>query len=56
MQKKDKEKVMEEKMKKKGGDGKVKSGRHEEGVAGEERARKLREEDERRKRSRIRRR
>ena len=34
----------------------VKSGRHEEGVGGEERARKLREEDERRKGSRMRRR
>jgi len=31
----------------------VKSGRHEEGVGGEERARKRREEDERTKRSRM---
>ena len=34
----------------------VKSVRHEEGVGGDERARKWREKDERRKRSRIRRR
>ena len=34
----------------------MKSVRHEEGVGGEERAGKLREEDKRRKRSRIRRR